>query len=110
MTAPAPAVPKTPAEPEVIVPTNPALLDFPTDPWGFTSALKKETLRAASTVQAQPDKQALLLATMELLIEHIKARFPTDQSNKDAFAEQARKAYAERHNRRRYNWVGKVDS
>lgn len=122
MTAPAPAVAKVIPErarpviertaPEVIapmsIPTNPALLDFPQDQWGFTSELKKAVLKAASTVNAQPDKQKLLIDTLELLLAHVDARFSTDALNKEARKEQARKAYIERHNRRRYNWVGAV--
>ena len=59
---------------------NPALLEFPTDQWGFTSGVRKEVLRAASSVRGQADKHLLLIGTLQVLIAHIKARYEPDQA------------------------------
>lgn len=58
--------------------SNPAKLEFPTDPWGFTSAIKTQVLKAASTVKGSDDKHALLVGTLAVLIAHIKARKDSD--------------------------------
>lgn len=58
--------------------SNPATLEFPTDKWGFTSAIKQAVLKAASTVNGQDDKHALIVGTMAVLIAHIKARKESD--------------------------------
>lgn len=57
---------------------NPALLEFPTDTWGFTSGVRKEVLKAASSVRGQADKHLLLIGTLQVLIAHIKARYEPD--------------------------------
>ncbi len=62
---------------------NPATLEFPTDRWGFTSEIKKVVLKRAASVRGQEDKHNLLMATMAILMAHIKARYPKD---KEAFA------------------------
>lgn len=66
------------------VDTNPTKVVFPTDQWGFTSDLKKAVLLAAGTVQAQQDKHDLLLATLGVLMNHIRKRKATDEANKEA--------------------------
>ena len=58
---------------------NPATLVFPTDRWGFTSGIKREVLKAASTVRGQDDKHALLVGTLAVLIAHIKKRKAKDE-------------------------------
>jgi hypothetical protein len=58
---------------------NPAKLEFPTDKWGFTSGIKKEVLKAASTVRGQQDKHDLLTATIAVLLQHIKVRLDKDR-------------------------------
>lgn len=57
---------------------NAAALEFPTDQWGFTSGLKKEVLKAASSVQGQTEKHELLVGTILVLLAHIKARKDAD--------------------------------
>ncbi|WKV16990.1 hypothetical protein [Nostoc phage NMeng1] len=63
---------------------NPASLEFPTDRWGFTSEIKKVVLKRAASVRGQEDKHSMLLATMAILMAHIKARYPKD---KERFAQ-----------------------
>jgi hypothetical protein len=63
---------------------NPATLEFPTDRWGFTSEIKKVVLKRAASVRGQEDKHSMLLATMAILMAHIKARYPKD---KERFAQ-----------------------
>lgn len=58
---------------------NPATLEFPTDRWGFTSAVRKAVLGAASMVRGQDDKHLLLLGTLLVLVAHVKARLPLDK-------------------------------
>jgi hypothetical protein len=58
--------------------TNPAELQFPTDRWGFTSNIKKEVLKAASTIRGQQDKTDLVIAVLAVLLQHIKLRQPVD--------------------------------
>lgn len=60
--------------------SNPATLEFPTDKWGFTSAIRKEVLKAGSTVRGQQDKHDLLIGTLAVLIQHLKARLPSDRA------------------------------
>lgn len=62
--------------------TNPAKLPFPVDKWGFTSAIKKEILKAASTVQGNDEKNELLLNTLVVLVTHIKLRQIKDKELK----------------------------
>jgi len=59
---------------------NPALLEFPTDTWGFTSGVRKEVLKAASSVRGQDDKHLLLIGTLQVLLAHIKARYEPDKA------------------------------
>lgn len=58
--------------------TNPAELQFPTDRWGFTSGIKKEVLKAASTIRGQQDKTDLVISVLAVLIQHIKLRQSQD--------------------------------
>lgn len=58
---------------------NPALLKFPADQWGFTSGIKREVLRAASSVRGNEEKQKLLLGTLAVLQAHIRARYAPDK-------------------------------
>lgn len=76
------------------VSANPADLKFPTDKWGFTAGVRREVLRAASSVRGQDEKHDLLVMTLAILIQHIHARKPKD---KEAFASvlARRKAAAE---------------
>jgi len=58
---------------------NPALLEFPQDKWGFTSGIKKEVLKAASTIRGAQDKHDLVIAVLAVLIQHIKLRKASDE-------------------------------
>ena len=60
------------------VSANPAELKFPTDKWGFTSGVRREVLKMASTVRGQKDKHDLLVGTLAILIAHIQKRLPVD--------------------------------
>jgi hypothetical protein len=83
--------------------TNPAALQFPQDRWGFTSAIRKEVLKAASAVKGQEDKHNLLLSTLLVLITHIKARKDADAANRQKFHEELEKAHMERLPREQYS-------
>ena len=76
--------------------SNPALLEFPTDKWGFTSGIKKEVLRVASTIRGKDDKHAILVQTMAVLAAHIKGRLQLDKAHAEARAEALAKLEAER--------------
>lgn len=83
--------------------TNPATLEFPTDKWGFTSAVKKEILKAAGNVKGQDDKHDLLLATLVILVTHIKARKDKDQVDRQKHYDELHKAHLERLPREQYS-------
>jgi len=57
---------------------NPAQVEFPTDKWGFTAAIRKEVLKAASSVRGQDDKHDLLVGTLAILIKHVQVRKELD--------------------------------
>jgi hypothetical protein len=63
---------------------NPAKIVFPTDVWGFTSPLRKAALLAASGVKGQQDKHDLLIATIDVLRNHIVKRKAVDATDKAA--------------------------
>lgn len=65
---------------------NPALLEFPRDVNGFTTALRKELLTAAGRVQGFEDKQELLLNTLYVAVAHIKARYKKDREDREQTA------------------------
>lgn len=79
------------------VSTNPALLQFPQDKWGYTSKMRKELLAAASTIKGQPDKLALFLATLDIIREHATARFEIDVQTRHRVGEDAARYAAQRH-------------
>lgn len=60
------------------VPANPALVEFPRDPWGFTSELRKVGLRAASSIRGNDEKHKLFLDTIRVLAQHALARLEGD--------------------------------
>lgn len=78
------------AEPLATAPvnSNPALVEFPTDPWGFTSELRKAGLRSAARVKGDPEKQALFLATLRTLALHSQARVADDKAALDLRAKE----------------------
>ena len=82
---------------------NPATLVFPQDKWGFTSALKKEILKAAGSVKGQDDKHDLLLGTLVVLVTHIKARKDKDAADKVKFMRELEQAHKDRLPREQYS-------
>ncbi len=60
------------------VSANPALVEFPRDVWGMTSELRKAGIRAAQSVRGNPEKQALLVATLRVIAQHSAARVNSD--------------------------------
>lgn len=81
--------------------SNPALLTFPTDKWGFTSKIKSEILKAASTVRGSEDKHELLIGTLAVLIAHINARKVGDAELQRSRLERIRREADERGPRER---------
>ncbi|QPC44924.1 hypothetical protein HW532_20825 [Kaustia mangrovi] len=59
---------------------NPAEVEFPRDPWGMTTELRRAGLRAAASVRGNEEKQRLYLATLQVLAAHVKARLKDDQA------------------------------
>lgn len=80
---------------------NPAALKFPTDKWGFTSKIKTEILRTASTVKGNDEKHDLLIGTLAILIAHIQARKGSDKALQDKRLERIIAAAEERAPRER---------
>lgn len=80
---------------------NPAALQFPTDKWGFTSQIKTQVLKAASTVKGSDDKHALLVGTLAVLIAHVKARLESDKNEQKLRLERIAAAQTERAPRER---------
>lgn len=80
---------------------NSAELQFPTDKWGFTSGIKKEVLKAASTIRGQQDKTDLVMAVMAILMQHIRLRQKPDQELQAVRQERYAAAKAERAPRER---------
>lgn len=75
--------------------SNPAKLEFPTDRWGFTSKIKTEILKAASTVKGNDEKHDLLLGTLAVLAAHIKARKESDKQVQTERLERIREFHAD---------------
>lgn len=57
---------------------NPALLQFPQDPWGFTTELRKVGARACAGVRGQDDKHVVLMGTLMVLMAHARVRLKGD--------------------------------
>lgn len=66
------------------VPANPALVEWPRDEWGFTSALRQELLRVASAIRGSDEKQKLFLGTLGIAAQHAQARFERDKTDLQA--------------------------
>lgn len=61
------------------VPTNPAMLEFPADKWGFTSEFRKAALKMAGGIRGNKEKHDLVMLTMGILAKHILARYLADK-------------------------------
>lgn len=66
------------------VSVNPALVEFPQDPWGFTRGLRAAILKAASSVKGQQDKQDVLYGTLAVGMKHIQNRLKLDKAGREA--------------------------
>lgn len=53
---------------------NPRDLEFPFDPHGFTSMLRKEGVRAVGRIKGDDAKLKVLLETLKVIGEHAKAK------------------------------------
>lgn len=81
--------------------TNPAQLEFPTDKWGFTSAIKREVLKQAATIKGQQDKTDLITCVLAVLLKHVQLRQAEDALNQPIRRERLRAAAEERAPRER---------
>lgn len=59
---------------------NPTFINWPHDPYGFTSMLRKEGVRAIGRVSGSQEKAEILLATLKCLAQHLNARVPDQQA------------------------------
>lgn len=59
--------------------TNALKLDFPRDPHGFTTLLRKEGVRAVGRLAASDDKLAIFLNTLKVLARYAKAKIETQK-------------------------------
>ena len=74
----------TTVTPEVVAPartisgevSNPTLIDWPHDPHGFTTVLRKEGVRAIGRVNGNAEKAEIVIATLQCLAQHLKVRVP----------------------------------
>lgn len=69
------------------VPSNAALLEWPTDRDGITADLKQALLNAAGRVNGREDKLEIILAVLSLGAKHILSRFASQvEMNAAAYA------------------------
>ena len=61
-------------QPDLSAYRNPALLQFPTDPYGITKDLKKAMLTIASRLKGDDEKMKTVKDTMAILVNHMLAR------------------------------------
>ena len=64
--------------------TNPRNIKWPTDTTGFLYRLKHAGVQAVEKQHGHPDKHAALIATLEVMLEHAKARYKSQYANKQA--------------------------
>lgn len=62
---------------------NRAMLEFPTDRWGLTGAVKKEVINMASRIAGDPLKYKLAQEVMAVLQEHLELKFEVDQQYRE---------------------------
>ena len=62
------------------VSSNPSLVEFPQDVWGFTSKLRKVGLSTAGSIRGNEAKLKQFMQTLQIIAEHAKARFPVDKA------------------------------
>jgi hypothetical protein len=61
------------------VSSNPALVEFPRDTWGFTTALRKYGLLVAGAIRGDEAKLELFITTLGILAQHAQARIEGDK-------------------------------
>ena len=66
------------------VPANPALVEFPRDTWGFTTALRKIGLQVAGAIRGDRAKLELFIQTLGILAQHAQARIDGDVAEREA--------------------------
>lgn len=66
------------------VSSNPALVEFPRDEWGFTTMLRKYGLLVAGAVRGDEAKLALYIQTLGILAQHAQARIEGDKAERAA--------------------------
>lgn len=64
------------------VSSNPALVEFPRDQWGFTTELRKYGLRVAGAIRGDEAKFQLFLETLTVLAKHAQARLEGDKADR----------------------------
>ncbi|QOE32169.1 hypothetical protein CPT_Paso_052 [Rhizobium phage Paso] len=62
------------------VSSNPALVEFPRDEWGFTAALRKTGLQVAGAIRGDEKKLELFIQTLGILAQHAQARIEGDKA------------------------------
>lgn len=75
---PADKTPVAPAPAPAIA--NPALIEWPSDVWGMTTALRAALISAARSVRGNDEKMALFMATIKVGVQHSMARFEGDKA------------------------------
>lgn len=66
---------------------NPAMVEFPSDVWGFTAALREAGLQTASRIIGNDEKHKLFMDTLRVLAAHAHARLDSDaQGQRDEAA------------------------
>ena len=66
------------------VSSNPALVEFPRDTWGFTTALRKYGLLVAGAIRGDDEKLKVFIQTLGILAQHAQARIDGDRAEKAA--------------------------
>lgn len=61
------------------VSSNPALVEFPRDVWGFTTSLRKYGLLVAGAIRGDEEKLNLYIQTLGILAQHAQARIEGDK-------------------------------
>lgn len=74
------------------VSANPTLVEWPSDPHGIASELKKALVKAAGRVNGQDDKMQVIMQTVRIGAGHLKARHAAQKETRTAEIERNRAA------------------
>jgi hypothetical protein len=66
--------------------SNPRDIVWPVDPWGFTSMLKKEGVRAVGRIKGHDEKMDIFLHTLRALGEHAKTKIADQKADAEKTA------------------------